>query len=101
MSECWNSLTKSAHVVCIVFTSAIPVVTDDWRSASRTSFVMSEISVRSAVGSVNDVLKTFMRDALSPWRSSLDSPDHTPGVGGAQTTVNHNDSPPDKSTMTE
>jgi len=49
-------LTNSAQVVWSVLTSAIPVVTANCWTASRTSLVMSEISVCSSVDSVKDVL---------------------------------------------
>src|SRR5947208_17145994 len=65
MSALWNSLTNSAQVVCNVFTSATPVVTANCWTASRTSLVMSEISVRSAGDSVKQVHHTCM-DVLSP-----------------------------------
>src|SRR5262245_25791378 len=60
MSAAWNSLTKSAQVVCRVLTRAIPVVTGEVWTMSRTSLVMSETSVPSSLDSVNEALKTFI-----------------------------------------
>ena len=47
---------NTAQVVWSVFTSAMPVVTVNSWIASRTSLVMSEISVRSPVESVKEVV---------------------------------------------
>src|SRR5258706_15686715 len=60
MSALWNSLMKSAHVVCSVLMSTMPFSTGNCWTASRMSLVMSETSVRSSVASVKLVLKTFM-----------------------------------------
>src|SRR5215831_11946695 len=60
MSALWNSLMKSAHVVCRVLMRAMPLLIGNCWIASRMSLVMSETSVRSSELSENEVLNTFM-----------------------------------------
>src|SRR5213593_1458401 len=56
---------KSAQVVCKVLTSAMPVETPNGWTATFTSGVTSEISVRAVLARVSDVLKT-LTVVLSP-----------------------------------
>src|SRR5262245_30863833 len=62
----WNSLMNSAQVVWRVLINAMPVVTGNCCTASRTSLVMSETSVRSSLCNENTVLKAFIIFVPSP-----------------------------------